>query len=413
MRTIVKPAVAAPVMKRGLRNPQVSYNLMFRPWQMQPFFIHPVLPGESMKNALFMTRCVSDPLKDKLMGWWLEHYIFYVKHTDLAVGDDLVEMHLSNASTAALNSAANAKLFHNGNGINYVQLCLDAVKKWYFRDEGEAEPTAIDGLPPAMINHDGWWQSGKLASQMPANDHELPGDNPGIPDFAPAGFSTHYTQWEAMRAAGLTVATFEDYLKTFGVSVESERDEEQKRPELVRHDRTFAYPTNTVEPTTGVPSSAAVWSVSERADKIRYFKEPGFLFGIMVARPKVQLSSIKGTMTSYMNDAFSWLPAIVQDLPFTSLKEFTPTGGPAPQAYGENYWVDVKDLLLYGEQFRNHDLATQGNSVALPTTAFNHKYATLAMADALFSGPSANRFLRADGLLSLNIASSAYKDTSG
>lgn len=404
-----------PRMKRAMRNPQIAFNLAFKPWQIQPFFIHPVLPGETLKNALLMSRCVSDPLKDKLMGWWLEHYVFYVDHTQLDIADALVQMHLdASTSMAAYTSAANVKMFHNG-GINFVSKCLDAVKAWYFRDEAEAEPTAIDGLPPAKINHDGWWQSMKRETVMPANDHELPGDNPVMPDGAPAGFATQYSQWEAMRAAGLTVATFEDYLRTFGVSVPKENDEELKRPELVRYSKEFTYPTNTVEPTTGVPSSAAVWSVSERADKDRYFKKPGFLFGVTVVRPKVLLSNIKGTLTSYMDSAFNWLPAIVADLPFTSLEEFAYNAGPAPLAYGagtEDYWIDVKDLFLYGEQFRNHDTTAQGNSVALPDTTGNHRYASLAMADALFAGAAANRFFRADGLLSLNIASSAHRDTS-
>lgn len=403
-----------PQMSRKMRNPQISYNLKFKPWQMQPFFIHPVLPGETMKNALVMARCVSDPLKEKLMGWWLEHYVFYVKHTDLDIAQDLVEMHLNAAyNMTAHNSAANLKMFHPGGGINFVQKCLDAVKYWYFRDDDEAEPALIDGLPPAKINHDGWWQSAKLESAMPTNEHELPGDNPVIPDNAPPGFATHYAQWEAMRAASLTTATFEDYLKSFGVRVPAEQDEEEKRPELIRFHKDFTYPTNTVEPTTGIPSSAAVWSISERADKDRYFSEPGFLFGVVVARPKVLLSAITGSLTSFMNDAYAWLPAIVQDVPFTALREFATGAGPAPQAYGQDYWVDVRDLFTYGEQFRNHDCSDQANAVALPSATMNTRYASGAMADALFSGAADKRWFRLDGLLSLNIASSVHKDYSG
>lgn len=403
-----------PAMKRAMRNPQISYNLKFKPWQIQPFFIHPVLPGETMKNALFQARCVSDPLKDKLMGWHLEHFIFYVKHTDLDMSADLKAMHLNAAQNmSSFNEAANLKHFHPASGINFVRRCLEAVRFWYFRDDGETEPAAIDGLPPSKINIDGWWQSAKLEADMPANTHELVGDNPVIPDSAPAGFTTQYAQWEAMRAASLTTATFEDYLRSFGVKVPEPEDEELKRPELLRYHKEFTYPTNTVEPTTGVPSSAAVWSIAERASKDRYFSEPGFLFGVVVARPKVLLSSITGTLTSYMNDAYAWLPAVVQDIPFTALREFATATGPAPLAYGQDYWVDIKDLFLYGEQFRNHDMTDQANVVALPTTTMNVRYPTLAMADALFTGAAAARFLRLDGLLSLDIASTAYRDTSG
>lgn len=400
-----------PQSVRKLRKPQIAYNLAIKPWQIQPFFIHPVLPGETLRNALLMTRCVSDPLRDKLMGWHLEHFVFYVKHTDLDMGPDLVNMHLNaSQNMSSFNEAANIKHFHPGGGINFVRRCLEAVRFWYFRDAEEAEPTAIDGLPPAKINHDGWWQSAKLASDLPANTHELPGDDPELPPGSPASQDPKFAQWEAMRAAGLTSATYEDYLKSFGVRVEEANNEEERRPELLRYDKKFTYPTNTVEPTTGVPSSAAVWSVSERLDKDRYFSEPGFIFGVVVVRPKVLLSAITGTATAFMNDAYAWLPAIVQDLPYTALRQFATATGPSPVATVGDYWIDLRDLFIHGEQFRNHDLTQQGNTVALPTTAMQVRYASLAMADAFFTGVASQRFFRLDGLLGLDISSSVFKD---
>lgn len=401
--------VAAPQFKRKMRAPQHSFNLRVQPWQIAPMFIAPVLPGETMKNLSFMSRVVTDPVKDKLTGWWCEYYFFYVKHRDLDISDQLVQMHLAQSyDTSALNSAAAAKFFHNG-GINFVSKCLDAVKLWYFRDADEAEPTAIDGLPPAKVMVDGWWESLKKASNMPANDHELPGDNPVIPDNAPAGFATQFAHWEAMRAANLTTATFEDYLASFGVSIPEDGtgDEELKRPELIRYFRKFTYPTNTVEPTTGVPSSAAVWSLSEGADKDRFFKEPGFLFGVQVIRPKVHLSGVTGTLTSYMGKAYDWLPAILQDLPFMSLKSFATGAGPAPVAFTEDYWIDLRDLFLYGENFRNNpDFQAVA---ALPTVAGNVKYAVEADAAALFVN-AATKYVRSEGIVTPRIASPVYRD---
>lgn len=396
-------------MKRALRSPQHPFNLRVQPWQVQPCFIAPVVPGETMKNLMLMSRIVSDPIKDKLMGWWAEYYFFYVKHRDLSVRDQLVQMHLNQAyDTTAIKSAASARYFHNG-GINYTKYCLDSVLEWYFRDEGEAAPALIDTMPPVKINHDGWWQSLKKESQLPANDHELPGDNPVIPDGVPAGFEAQFAQWEAMRAAGITIATFEDYLASFGVKAAKDVDEEVHRPELIRYVRDFTYPTNTVEPTTGTPSSAAVWSISERADKDRFFSEPGFLFGVQVVRPKVYLNNITGSVTSYMDKAFNWMPALLRDMAFMSLKEFATATGPAPVAFGEDYWIDLKDLFLYGEQFTNH--TDQKNTVALPDAAGNHKYPTEAMAAALFSA-GATKYLRSDGIVTLNIASPVHGDTS-
>lgn len=408
MRIRPEIVMASPKSKRAPRSPQHPFNLSVKPWQIQPHFIAPVLPGETLKGLFHMSRVVSDPIKDKLMGWWCEYYYFYVKHTDLDARQTLVDMHVTNASTASLNSAASAAHFHNG-GINYVKLCLDKVLEWYFRDEDEAEPTALAGMPPAKINHDGWWQSMRLEDAATNSEHELVGDNPVIPDGAPAGFSAQYAQWEAMRAVGLTAATFEDYLKSFGVSAPQSEDEELRRPELLRFVKDFTYPTNAVEPTTGVPSSAVVWSISERADKARYFAEPGFLFGVQVVRPKVFLSAITGSLTSYMGTAYDWLPRIVDDLPWVSVREFASGAGPAPVAYTgtDDYFVDFRDLFLHGEQFRNH--AEQFNAVALPDASGNVKYATEAMADALFVAGTAEK-IRTDGIVTLNIASAVSRD---
>jgi hypothetical protein len=397
--------------KRTMRSPQHSFNVVNRPWQVQPMFLAPVLPGETLKNLMLMARTVSDPLADKLCGWWVEYYFYYVKHRDLSTASAaLVNMHLGDASgLAALNSAADARYFHNG-GLNFAKLCLDEVIKWDFRDADQANPAAIDNLPLCKINHDGWWQSFKLASELPVSDHELPGDVTPAPVEYPA-YSAQWTQWEAMTAAGLTKATFEDYLKSFGVSVPSEVDEEMSRPELVRYVRKFTYPTNTVEPTTGVPSSAAVWSVEERADKDRRFTEPGFLFGCQVVRPKVYLNNITGSLASYMNTAFNWLPAVLKDEAFLGLKSFATATGPAPQAYGQDYWLDVKDLFLYGEQFHTGAIGSRAK-VAMPTAAGEDEFASAADMDALFTNAAGGfKYFRTDGMVNLQIASAMGGDT--
>ena len=206
-----------------------------------------------------MARVVTDPVKDKLMGWWCEYFVFYVKHRDLAARDTIVQMHLAQGTdVSSIKSAANAKYYHQASSINWAKLCMDEIVKWYFRDADEAEPTAIDGMPPSKINYDGWWQSFRKGTATGpgsgATDGALPGDDPDAPvTGVPAGYSTQYAQWQAMVAAGVTNATFEDYLRSWGVKVDEEVNEEIYRPELLRYRREFTYPTNTVEPTTGVP----------------------------------------------------------------------------------------------------------------------------------------------------------------
>jgi hypothetical protein len=406
--------------KRMLRNPQNPFNLVVRPWQIQPCMIHPVLPGETLKNLMLMSRVVSDPVKDKLMGWWCEYFFFYVKHRDLDIRDNLVAMHLDQASDPAvtLSTADNPLTFYNAGtanqGIDYVQKCLDTVVKWYFRDAEEPPVEDVSGLPVAKCNFDGWWESMRLQGDndpMPgALDGALPGDVPAQPTIGlPTGYATQYAQWEAMVAAGITQKSFEDYLRSWGVKVDDAVDEEQYRPELLRYVRDFTYPTNTVEPTTGVPTSAAIWTVSERADKDRLFKEPGFIFGCQVIRPKVYLKNVRGTFSSYMVRAFDWLPQTLADEPFMSLRSFQNNRGPAPRDYGDTYWTDIKDYLMYGEQFLNHD--QQRNVIDLPNILGNPRYPGPGDITALFPNNGASPYIRTDGLISMSIASS-IRDTS-
>lgn len=395
--------------QRKLRSPQHAFNLRVKPWQIQPFMIAPVLPGETMKNLLHMSRVVSDPLKDPLMGWWAEYFYFYVKHRDLDARDLLVDMHLSAATdVSSIKSAvADVPMFHR-TGIPWTKLCLDKIVEWYFRDEDDTAAHTLDGLPAAKINVEGWWNSLKLESVMaPTAEDHLPGEQI-IPHEVAPGFEQHYAQWEAMRAAQITDASFEDYLGSFGVRAPQELTEEVHKPELLRYKKEFAYPANTVDPATGTPSSAAVWSLSFRADKDRFFKEPGFIVGVQVIRPKVLLSAITGSLTAYMDNAFNWLPKTLQEEAYTSLKEFASGAGPTPTAFGQDYWVDLRDLLLHGEQFRNHTATV--NSVALPDTTGNVDFATDAMANALFKTTDGTQRFRTDGMTSLGIASSVHRD---
>lgn len=403
----VQPAGRVP------RNPQHTFQIRHRPWQIQPMLIAPVLPGETLKNLLLQARVVTDPIRNPLIGWWYEFYFFYVKHRDLAERAIVTEMHLNPAQDmSSLNQAATLNTYHAGPGVDWVKLCLARVTEEYFRDDDEEATTfAVDGLPLSKLAlKETWMDSLKDEAAIPGtgNDHELPGQNPVIPDGVPAGFENHFIQWEHMRALKLTDASFEDYLRSFGVNAPRETlIEEINRPELIRYVRDWTYPSNTIDPVSGAPSSACSWGIAERADKDRFFKEPGFIFGVAVARPKVYVNKQKGAGVSMMNDAYSWLPAILQDQPYTSLKKFAFNAGPlsGTMAAG-NYWVDLRDLLVYGDQFVNFALTEiDAGFVALPTAAMQRKYVTAADMDGLFKSASPANKVRADGVVSMTIHS--------
>ena len=402
--------------RRKLRRPRHVHQVRHRPWQIQPFMIAPVLPGETLKNMQLQSRCVTDPIVNPLVGWWLEFYYFYVKHRDLAERDTLMNMVLTNASTSSLNAAAKVETYHAAGMPDYAQLCLNRITDTYFRNEGEATLAGqIGNLPAASIASDTWLDSVKAASTNPAVDPKLPGQD-DLPDDDQHGMTAAYDQWQFMKQEKLTDLTYEDFLKSYGVrgkAVEAVVDEH--KPELLRYIRDWTYPTNTVNPATGVPASACSWATAERADKDRFFSEPGFIVGLTCARPKVYLSKQKGSAVDMLSDAFSWLPAVLADDPWTSLRQFANTAGPLAGNVTDaaGYWVDLRDLYIYGDQFVNFALtATDAGLVALPTTGLQKRYPVAADADALFVDAAGGKNLvRQDGVTQLQILSRLSDET--
>ena len=92
------------------------------------------------------------------------------------------------------------------------------------------------------------------------------------------------------------------------------------------------------------------------------------------------------------------------DQPETSLREFTNANGPLTGTTN-GYWVDLRDLFLYGDQFVNFSMsATDDNSVALPTAGMNKRYVSAADIDALFKDAAGGKNLvRQDGTAHLSI----------
>lgn len=394
---------------RKNRYPKHSFQVRHKPWTIQPVAIAPVIPGESLTRALYQSRVVTDPIKHPLIGWWIEYYTFYVKLRDLAARDTLTEMMLDPAqSMAGLVSGAKLDTYHQAGSIDYVQMCLERVTEEYFRDEGEAYnaggPGVVGGMPLAkavgpMAN---WHDSVALDSALAAKaDNDLQN-----PSHDVEGDLSQYQQaYERMQAMRMIDMTFDEWLETFGVKVR--KDEQQHIPELLRYHRDWSYPSNTVEPTTGVPSSAVSWSVADRIDKDRYFREPGFIFMVSIARPKIYFGAQKSAGTEMLDKPEAWMPAVLGDQPWTSLRKFLATEGPLRGLGGSpanDYWVDVRDLYLYGDQFLNFDMAaTDAGIVALPKAGMQKHYVADADRNALFVDAANKTLVRQDGVLDLTI----------
>lgn len=409
----------APLPKTGRvgRHPQHTHQIKVAPYAIQPFMLAPVLPGETLKNLMMQARVVTDPLKNPLVGWWIEHYYFYVKLRDLSIRDELENMILDPAWTASgagiEEATASAPYYFAGAGVNWTKLCLQRVVEEFFRNEGEAwDDYLVDGMPAAAITGNSW-----LDSVMSRTDYDgSAAENPEITVGADDKISAREIDetmrlWEILRNNNFTQMDFEDYLRTFGIR--PKQAEDPHVPELVRFNRDWSYPTNTVDAATGTPSSAVSWSISMRADKDRFFREPGFLLGVTVARPKVYLSNQKGSAAWLLRNAFTWLPALLQGDAAASLTAVADASGPLGDITDANgYVVDVKDILLYGDQYLNFDLVTdgKGSSLPLPTAGLQKRYvAALDDVKALFTTATDYK-VRQDGVTMLNIAGS-QRDT--
>lgn len=395
---------------RRSRRPVHTFQIRTKPYKIQPFLLAPVLPGETLTRALLQARVVTDPIKHPLIGWWLEYYLFYVRHRDLETPDDFVNMVLQPGyDLSGRFSADDVTTYHEGSALNWTKLCRNRVVEEYFREEGETYSTAsalVDSEPIASIG-------GETGLNSAINDADYVSDDVSLAiggDSAITGREIAETlhDWQMERAGDMADATYGEWLSAYGVrNVEPEGP---GRPELLRYVKEWTYPTNTIDPSSGTPRSACSWAVTERADKRRFFREPGFIFGVTCTRPKIYLSKQTGSLTALMDFAEAWMPWVATvDPTGSSMRKVAATSGPL-SANTDAYWIDVRDILMYGDQFINFALtATDAGLVALPTAGLQRRYVASTDIDALFVDAAGGKNLvRHDGVVTLNVNTSVY-----
>lgn len=409
-----------PRFGRKMRKPSHTFNLECRPYGIYPFMIAPVLAGETLKSALMQSRVVSDPIKNRLMGWWKEYYWFYVKLSDLDDRDVITAALInpgSNMTTIDSESPSAPHNFYAASGVpyvNWVEKCLKRVTEEFFRDEGETwnTQTVETGVPKARYEAPGLWRSVTPAASTTLDFLEVDVSTAGDDAFTIGELEQAYAEYEILKMGGFVTMSWDDYIASQGVRVPEAEKEEQHVPELVRFARSWQYPISAIDPTDGSAASAVQWSMAERIDKDRFFREPGFLFGVTVCRPKVYVD-YAGFGAELMSDAYKWLPAVLDDDPTNSLINIADTTfGGVNWADAGGVFVDLKDLLIYGDQFLNGSRtatnANRVNKVVINTTLDSAMYAATADIDAFFaaSSPDAtNARIREDGVCTLNIAS--------
>lgn len=409
--------------KRQVRRPNHRFNIISKPYQIQPIGIAPVLAGETLQHSLMQAQVWSDPLADgmKNIGWWCEYWGFYVKHTDLIgwdtdgqIGHEMVDMMLTDASLAAFQDAdgippgsTTAWTYCYPGAIDYVYECLKSIVGSYFRDEGEQWDAAlVDGVPIASMYPSGQsdaFDKLTMAANYADRSVSVPGDIGQLDDYM--------MHWLALRDAGLTAMDYDDWMRASGGSSQLDFDSSQSPrhhfPELCFYAREWSYAFNTVEPTTGVPSTAAGWRISRENKQRRYFPQPGWLILLNCIRPKVYLGTQQGAIAGAMQQRAQWLPAPQVQHHDLGHVSFADTAGPLANVMTAGYYIDVRDLLNFGDQFVNYATPASGVSgvpfVALPTVAGQHHYPAATQIMALFANTTTGR-IRQDGVCSLSIA---------
>lgn len=404
----------APRSRRVSRRPAHTFAVTARPFGIYPFMLAPVLPGETMKNLLLQSRAVTDPVLGRLTGWWLEYYFFYVKLRDLpstlaAAVETMILDPSQNLDAVAGSADTPEHYFTPGgaNAINWAAACLQSVTEAYFREESEAWDTRkIANVPMAKFNDKTWLDSYMSDAEMPTADTLV-----GAEAFG--DFERRWQNWVLLRQQGMTELTWEDYLATFGVNVSGPG---KNKPELIRFIREWQYPSNTIDPSDGSAVSAVSWSISERADKDRYFTEPGFIFGVTVTRTKTYRWAQKSTASVMLDTPLAWMPALLKDDPSSSIRELAQDAGNNPlssSVVAGAVHVDVRDLYLYGDQWvynancLSADTCGDIHNIDHETGNARHllQYPLVADVDDLFADrdPATKIYNRMDGIVQLNI----------
>lgn len=391
---------------RKERRPKHTWHLKYEPFQIVPHMICRVLPGETMTNCLINARTITAPITNRFIGWWLDHYVFYVKLSQLAGAATYEAMLLDpNASVSAQNLAADSFYFHNGSGPSFVKECHDAVVAEYFRLEGESVTAGtINSRPAAKMVDDNLMHSLTPITEMTDDDFNVDTDSSATIEASEVWEA--WQQWQNLQSGGLIDMSYEDYLAASGVR--PARIEQRNVPELVRYKRDWQYPVSAIDPSDGTAASAASWTTSFRADKRRFFDEPGFLFGCVLARPKLYSSTHRSTGTDLMTEAARWFPPNTRH---DQSVGWCPDDASVFHAQTNTAWIDLMDLMNYGEQYLNFDFGVDSvankalnvNFSPYPQPSGQKDYTTDDWVDSLYVSGSAADGVQEDGVCQFTI----------
>jgi len=425
---VLAPAVQVPGSRsesRVGRRPETHFDLIVKPFQIQPMCLFPVLPGETLMTCNIMLQGWTDPLKAVLKNniWHGEFYLYYVKFRDLPgwedavddLGKDLIDMfETGEALTTHQVAGGTAWSYCAPGGVDYVKRALERVVECYWREEGQtwdgtASSLLVDSVPIAKL-----WGAGRrdvhdrLTLATAYQDRRASADWDSSGTLTMDDLEMAYREWVGQKDGTELDMDYEDWARAAGGKVVARNDEREDLhvPEEIAGVREYGYVNNTVEPSTGVPAVAAGFRWKKGQRKMIRFNEWGWLLGVVCFRPKMLLLNQQGLYAGMMQsrdnffppnmDPRSWSPHILIDDATGPLKATLDAGN-------VDYYVNLRDLMKYGEQFVNYAPAQASSAFAtIPNSSGERFYPTASDAMSVFSDTTNGR-VRVSGVINCGI----------
>lgn len=339
---IIQPGQART---RHTRKPVFPVAGTMKPFGLYPMMVTPVLPGETMSGFEAKLRHLSMPVRSPFAGAWLEMWVVYVKLTDISHA--LAEMFISTdmPTTGYTADVDNQLLFQRPGSIKWVDMCTTKFHESYFLDDGEIRREVETGIPMIRASNINWTQN-----LMFKPDDLTVSDLPSNPDGQLTGLDLNALM-------SMSEISYEKYLQQYGVSPAVTTKMEHK-PEILRYLRSWVTPTNTIDPTTGAPSSCWAWSQTATAEKPRRFDEPGFLCVFHSIRPKMAAGFLSRPYLNTLWGFADFFPAYNLTDPAAGVvggsSDFEPFyGSKLLEGTSKDIIWDHRDLLNHGEPFYN------------------------------------------------------------
>lgn len=336
--------VAADRRPRRTRSPQIKFARESYLQLCLVNWVHPILPGETLKGYNINFRSRQADLAYDTTGLWQNYYLFYVPVRALASfsDDDFTTVNGTLTAVATANSH-NLGEFIDGNKV--VTECAETICNEYFRLEAE-RPAGLAGPAWNMrIGHADLMES-YIQGATPSYDFDVDLDADGT--LMASELEDAQQRWAQMQMIGLTEMSYEEWLESMNLKTP---DTAYPRPELIRFGREWKMPTRLVETSDGTLQNYCIWDSSIKSDKRKFFREPGFLVMCSAMIPNMYKDN-QYPGVGMFNTPEDWEPPWTRDNPLGGMKTWDAEKG--PMAFGVSsaaYTVDRRDTLEHGDQF--------------------------------------------------------------